>query len=81
MAADGSDGNRLQFEKVSQRFQVVSARLQKNRYLQPKFDFYPQIKVISSVKCLKIMFSRVKLPTVPLISEQLRPKICEIPVT
>ncbi len=34
LTADGSDGNWLQFENVSQRFQIVSARLKKqNRYL------------------------------------------------
>ncbi len=53
LAADGSDGNGLQFENVSQSFQVVSACL----YI------YPQIKVISSVKFSKIFFSWVKLPT------------------
>ncbi len=38
LAADGSDGNGLRFENASQRFQVVSARLQ-------KIDIYSRIEV------------------------------------
>ncbi len=67
--------------KIDQRFQVVSTRLQNNRYLYSKFDFYPQIKVISSVKCSKIMFFMGKVAYHLYQNSFTRPIICAIPVT
>ncbi len=55
LAADGSDGNGLQFENVSQRFEAVSASLQ-------KIDIYSLSLNSNPNKGSKIMISCVKLP-------------------